>query len=275
MRDLGTPSVPSTSSRGKVQVYFLDELDERIDEEMAHGRNKIMPATLRLVREALKRHESVTLLSRRKTGFPWNGGGPLNDFYTNVTGYFPEEEQERIKASTVHKYKGREDDCVILLDAVDRSYPLIHPSWIYQRIFGDEPSRLFNDERRLFYVAVTRSRNSLMIISESEQETPFLDPVRGGGMATRGDWSALESVATTSGTTFELRAFKAYEHKELLKADGFEWIGHRKYWRSLVDETYVSESTWLSKPWFKRPLELEILNSRGRSVQKLTAREAS
>ena len=181
-------------------------------------------------------------------------------------------EVAHIRASTVHKYKGREDDCVVLLDAIERSFPLIHPTWIYQRLFGDELHRLVNDELRLFYVAVTRSRSSLVVISDSKKTTPFLKEVRGDGMATKGSWRRLESVSPRSGRTFELRASNGYEHREMLKADGFRWHGRDKYWRRLVDETYTSNQTWSAAPWFREPIQLEVLDAEGRPVERWTAR---
>jgi DNA helicase-4 len=44
---------------------------------------------------------------------------------------------------------------VIVLDAVKRSYPLIHPNWVFLRVFGDSIDSIEDEERRLFYVATT------------------------------------------------------------------------------------------------------------------------
>ena len=270
MAGSGTPSQPSVSTEGNVRIYFLDEFTPRIAEERNYPGSTIIPATLRVVKKALQGHESVTLLSRRKNGLPGHAGWRADKFLQVVRSHFPGE-KERIKASTVHKYKGREDDCVVLLDAVDRSFPLIHPSWIYQRLFGDELHRLADDERRLFYVAVTRSRSSLIVISDSKKTTPFLKQVRGGGMATKGKWQGLESVSTRSGQTFELRASNGYEYRELLKNDGFRWHDRGKYWRRLVDEKYISDKLWRAASWFREPVQLDVMDGEGRSIERQTA----
>ena len=44
---------------------------------------------------------------------------------------------EKISISTTHKYKGLEKAIVIILDAFERNYPLIHPEWVFFRIFGE------------------------------------------------------------------------------------------------------------------------------------------
>jgi len=43
---------------------------------------------------------------------------------------------DAICISTTHRFKGLEEPAVIVLDAVQRSYPLIHPHWVFPRIFG-------------------------------------------------------------------------------------------------------------------------------------------
>src|SRR4029450_9187279 len=40
-----------------------------------------------------------------------------------------EPDRGRVTISTTHKYKGLEQSAVIVLDALDRSYPLIHTTW--------------------------------------------------------------------------------------------------------------------------------------------------
>ena len=273
MTGFGTPSIPSSAVAGKVQLYSLDHLDERPAEQLAHDYEMITPAVLRLVQQALRSHESVTMLSRRRTGLPWYGGRRgLDDFLVRIRGFLKETDRKRIGASTVHKYKGMEDSCVIVLDAVDRSFPLIHPAWIFQRIFGDELPRLHEDERRLFYVAVTRSQSSLILITDSAKPSPFLDHARSLEFVQTPRWIDLPSVVSNSGEAYELRAYNAYEHKELLKQDGFSWPGGRgKYWRRLVGVEYVSRREWESAPWYLSPLRLVVLDGDGRPTQEFTA----
>ena len=50
----------------------------------------------------------------------------------------------------------------------------MHPDSIFNRIFGDDESKLFEDERRLLYVALTRAKNELFIVTDSFNSSPFI-----------------------------------------------------------------------------------------------------
>jgi hypothetical protein len=78
---------------------------------------------------------------------------------------------------------------VIVLDAVDRSYPLIHPDWVFSRALGDSIEKIITEERRLFYVALTRAVDTLIILTEQRSSSPFLDELRGIPMLRDLDWS--------------------------------------------------------------------------------------
>ena len=81
----------------------------------------------------------------------------------------------KVSALTTHKSKGLEYPAVIILDANDYRYPLVHSHWKYQRIFGDTKSKLIAEEKRLLYVALTRGIESLEIVTASPgEESPFL-----------------------------------------------------------------------------------------------------
>ena len=59
--------------------------------------------------------------------------------------------------------------------------PLINASNIELfRFFGDTVAQAEDDERRLFYVALTRAKERLVFLCESNrsEESPFLDPFK-------------------------------------------------------------------------------------------------
>lgn len=76
---------------------------------------------------------------------------------------------------TAHKSKGKEAEVVVLLDIDEKKYPSNEKSLKedikYDRIFKVDAKSLLNDERRLFYVAITRAKEKLYIISESKKVT--------------------------------------------------------------------------------------------------------
>ena len=86
---------------------------------------------------------------------------------------------ERIFVTTVHKAKGLEFDNIILFDAIDSRYP---------NYYTQSVPRLFNEEARRFYVAITRARRRLFVLwslaregfggtSRPNQLTRFMTPI--------------------------------------------------------------------------------------------------
>ncbi len=82
---------------------------------------------------------------------------------------------ERIEISSVHGFKGKEADTVFLLRCTGSHFPLIHPDNELFQFLGDNPQTQLEEERRLFYVALTRARKNLFILTESDDESPFLN----------------------------------------------------------------------------------------------------
>ena len=142
-------------------------------EKERHPGDIITPVIFRLASKGLTDGLDMVLLSRRngylglsiiRSGKHDNSG--LERYLELVRTFFPKDLRKRIAISTVHKYKGLEKPMVIVLDAVARSYPLIHPDWIFSRIIGDSPEKIIEEERRLFYVALTRAVERLVIITD-------------------------------------------------------------------------------------------------------------
>ena len=73
----------------------------------------------------------------------------------------------KLRASTVHRYKGEEADCVVIVDATSKNYPKQFDKTaqkIKQILFKDSPNADYDDSVNLFYVAITRARHSLHFI---------------------------------------------------------------------------------------------------------------
>jgi DNA helicase IV len=88
-----------------------------------------------------------------------------------------DEWAERISSTTAHGSKGQESDTVIILDATEKQFPKIHPDNLLFALFGVTPLGVLEEERRLFYVAVSRAEKRLLILTEKEKETPFLNQI--------------------------------------------------------------------------------------------------
>ena len=105
----------------------------------------------------------------------------LSEFERKLHACFSPEEKkqlgdsrEKIRAGTAHSFKGLEADIVIILRANEGAFPLIHPDNALFKFFGQTEKDVLDEERRLFYVAVTRAAEKLYILTEDERESPFL-----------------------------------------------------------------------------------------------------
>ena len=148
MAGLGTPAKEISHSVGSVVLSDLTDFEPFLVEKQRHPGDIITPAVLRLVCKGLTDGYDVVMLCRRN-GLPWfvnyqnqddiDGRG-IDRYLSLIRSYFPKGLKEKISISTTHTYKGLERDMVIILDAVARSYPLIHPDWAFTRKAYPSPS---------------------------------------------------------------------------------------------------------------------------------------
>ena len=55
------------------------------------------------------------------------------------------------------------------------TFPLVHPDNRLFEIFGQTPQKVIAEERRLFYVSITRAAKKLYFLTEKQNESPFLN----------------------------------------------------------------------------------------------------
>ena len=84
------------------------------------------------------------------------------------------EFDDRVRCGTVHSFKGLEADVVIVLGVNQTNFPKIHPDNELFSIFGVTPAEVFAEEERLFYVAITRAKRDLYLLTETGRESEFL-----------------------------------------------------------------------------------------------------
>lgn len=77
---------------------------------------------------------------------------------------------------TVHRSKGREADYVILPGMINRSFPSLRADDpVLSLAMPDGDTYPLSEERRLFYVALTRARRSVAMFTLQGRHSPFLD----------------------------------------------------------------------------------------------------
>lgn len=81
----------------------------------------------------------------------------------------------KLLLSSIHSSKGLEYDRVFLLDVIDGTLPSITES----SAKTDAEIREYEEERRLFYVAMTRAKNELFLFKSENNPSSFLDEFLG------------------------------------------------------------------------------------------------
>lgn len=270
MRGRGPAAVPVRAESGQVEICPMDEFTPTATESHRHGTDEITPATLRLVRRALDLGQNVVLLSRRK-GLPWyvsyDKSNHVSDgiarFLEHLRSFLPEEDRVRVTMSTAHGFKGLEATSVIIVDAVEGSYPLIHPNWVFLRIFGDSLAGLVDEERRLFYVATTRAMKSVLFVTENTRRAPFIADMQKHCQMSSVSWSDLAPAASIDGARLEIRVFNAFETKDALRELKYRWNAQGKYWYRTTPAEGFSLASLRSQTWASGKVKIRVYSERG------------
>ncbi|WP_298919971.1 UvrD-helicase domain-containing protein [uncultured Nostoc sp.] len=237
MHGLGTPARAHKTIFGTVEIADLGQFNPNLNEQKDYPGDNITPAILRLVNKTIKDGKTVVLLSR-KNSLPWDvnygrrtsRNSSLDRFIKLVHSYLPEESRKAVTISTAHKYKGLQNDVVIILDAVPSCYPLIHPDLMFSHIFGDSIEQVVDEERRLFYVALTRAVEHLFILTETKKFSPFLEELKSRKRISLLDWldypplvGSIQRITVKVGNQSGKGGNGTYAIKHLLNAEGYIW----------------------------------------------------
>lgn len=236
MRGFGEPARSFQSSPGDIMIAKLAEFDPSPTERHVFEGDVGTPALLRLIKRCLDETDGTIAVLFRRNTVPWftnTGQGAfgrkLDGYLSYLRGHFTEDDGKRLEVTTSHKYKGRESDFVIVADADEKSYPLIHPTAELLEVFGDTVESLTDADRRLFYVATTRAESSLCYLVSSEYPSKFLGAVM--AMAQPVDWRTLPIAVTDADAQVEVRIYDGFEIRERLKDEfGFKFDEATKVW---------------------------------------------
>jgi DNA helicase IV len=175
MNGSGAPGIATVEWSGKVEIVNIDDVDLSPIERTRFGRDsrQSFHTLLRYVSRGVNAGESVTILARRNTpsGFYVKN---LDELRSQVVNHLPSASADLVKTSTIHRFKGLEDHSVILVEGTADTCPLIHPNWIFQRVFGTTLQEIYDEEKRLFYVGVTRATTHSVILTSKTRLSPFV-----------------------------------------------------------------------------------------------------
>ena len=267
MQGEGEPSVPNSNEEGntwRVEVGGygnLSEAEEVVIEELGDDALSI----LRIASDCTSRSESVAILSRTSSVATPEGMHKLEKWQEKLRSFLPEKDRGLLEVSTTHGYKGKEADVVILLDP--EAYPFVHPDSIFNTIFGDTFHSIQDDEKRLFYVGVTRPKKTLYLLSYPSRysdERPYKIKFLANAYPPSFDINRIQSnllcgsrvvVRLTNrsgiygnGGTFPI--------KDQLKALEFKWNEDRKIWsifleRGSINSPFECVQYLNAQPWIR------------------------
>ncbi len=131
---------------------------------------------LKTVYKIVKKHRKEQILLLHRHNFTNFANVSLENFYLVLRRIMIEEGimdemnfDSRVRCMTMHKSKGLESDVVILLE-MDRSQVRAeHPHATIFEIFGDTRAAETADQHRLLYVALTRAKHKLYILSSDRK----------------------------------------------------------------------------------------------------------
>ena len=89
--------------------------------------------------------------------------------------------EKRIRFWSVHKFKGLQSRIVILMDVTKGLYGFpceLEDSLLFEPAREEQKTHKEDEERRLFYVALTRAKEELVIYSQKDAMSKFIDEIR-------------------------------------------------------------------------------------------------
>ena len=165
---------------------FVDVIKDKHGNTNYSANKSVMAKTLKacyaIITDDSNRNKRIAILSRTNiVGFYYESPAQFKSALKETCKGHPvyRDFDKLVDASTTHGYKGREADIVIMLFVNDGAYPLIHPDNDLYEILGATPQKTLDEERRLFYVGLTRAKEKLYLLCESEIESDFLREITG------------------------------------------------------------------------------------------------
>jgi DNA helicase-4 len=278
MSDEESPSIPSSQDYGRIISCTLDQCDFTPTENAIHKTDFFTPALLRFIRYLLQDNERITLLSRRSkinrkiitSDGTEKHNSSLESFLIYIKEFLPQDLHERVFISTTHKYKGLESDAILIIDPLESAYPLVHPTWFFNRLFGDTLDEIILEEMRLFYVAISRAINTLaFFILYEDSISPFFRTIQNNNFVEELCLSNLPQPSYFDSRKLQIKIFNAFKIKDQLKLQNYSFVKNGKYWTKFVDKNTFDRNNLLTSPWFTSAIAVEICEISGEIIDRI------
>lgn len=159
---------------------YTEEVDRK-QYEGKGGKYYLIGKTVEnVIRQILQENPNSSILLLGRYGFDAYNLGKSSDFiYDEKTGnlYSKTFEGKSIEFLTVHRAKGLGYDNVIIINARNEVYGFpskVQEDPVLKYVVKDDHTIEYAEERRLFYVALTRTKNRVYIVAPQEHPSEFV-----------------------------------------------------------------------------------------------------
>ena len=154
------PSSHTLIPPGKAFLWISDKcIPSKKEKIMLEGEPDIFLIILRIIQKKLDKNPESEIAVLCRTNNPIRGDEMTTfEFSKKLKRFINPKYSDQVTVETVHSFKGKEADCIILANVENFYYPLIHPDIKFEEIFGVTETTTTAEERRLFYVALTRAK---------------------------------------------------------------------------------------------------------------------
>lgn len=172
------------SSKHILNPVIIQSYTEEVDRKQYEGKGGkfflVGQTVERIMKEILSENPKSSILLLGRYGFDGFNLTKSSDFiYWEKTGNvssktFADVEMEFM---TVHRAKGLGYDNVIIINAIDAVYGFpsqVQDDPVLKFVLKDDHSIEYAEERRLFYVALTRTKNRVYIVTPQQRPSEFV-----------------------------------------------------------------------------------------------------
>ncbi|MDO8452046.1 MAG: UvrD-helicase domain-containing protein [bacterium] len=170
MRETCGANAIACKSGGGTYFQAINQIGSKVPEEIL---SEYIEATRNNIVQFIRLYpgKHITILHRNNKIL-----GISLDYFLNKVRY-QQSWGDRVKISNIHQFKGNEDDIVIIINATGWNHPMMHPARSRQRLLGLTDEKIQSAERRLFYVAMTRAKEILCLITEYGNPSQYISDI--------------------------------------------------------------------------------------------------
>ena len=174
----GIPSMPTKSESGEIcrinvdKTFINKESTSDLIYSFKKDSGKIKAKYLKTVHRLIRLNPDKTFLILSRLNKI--SGSNLESEFSYKLFRMKTIDKNRVKVMTIHKSKGLEADIVIILRAINGVIPFIHPDYEIAAALDKSYDEILDEEKRLFYVALTRAKEKVYILTETKLESVYL-----------------------------------------------------------------------------------------------------